>query len=223
MTYVLVSLPGDEATQAADLFAQWLAGTPPLPHAAFHDPAVAHEDVARGVEQTGRAVICSHNGFHDGVHSLRSQATGAPWATAEQIARVFLGARLYAYACETMGRAGKVYLDALGHEAHRLGVAAFAGHAVFFDGGWDQNVLAENVESVRAAVAKVIHAFLDGEDDANKLKLLAWESFDILDTGIVLDDPAVPSAFVVPFALHIAFEHLVVAAGAPPGAVISPG
>jgi hypothetical protein len=219
MSYVLVSLAGDEATQAADRFAQWLARTPPLPHAAFHEPSPAHDDVARGVEQTGRAVVCSHDGVHDGVHSLRSEAAGAPWATAEQIARMFRGARLYAYACNTMGRDGKVDLDALGYEAHRQGVAAFAGHAVFFDGGWEQNVLTENVDAVRAAVARVIHTFLEGEDDAYKLKILAWESFSILEPGaIVLDDITALSAFVVPNALHIAFDHFVIAAGAPPAA-----
>jgi len=214
MSYVLVSLAGDDATRAADGFARWLAQQSPGPHAAFHLPSPAHEDVAHGVERTGRAVVCGHDGLHDGAHSLRSAATGPPWATAAQIGRIFHGARLYAYACNTMGKDGQVDLDALGHEAHRLGVAAFAGHAVFFDGGWEQNVLAENVEPVRAAVASVIHAFLEGEDDASKLKILAWQSFDVLEPGaIVLDDPTQLSVFVVPSALHIAFDHLVVAAG----------
>lgn len=163
-------------------------------------------------------MVCGHDGNHDGVHSFRSEAAGAPWATPEQIGRMFQDARVYAYACETMGRGGKVDLAALGHEAQRQGVAAFAGHTVFFDGGWEQNVLAASLDAVRRAVAGVIHAFLDGEDDTAKLKLLAWESFDLLETGIVLDDPTALSAFVVPTALHLAFDHLVVAAGAAPPA-----
>jgi hypothetical protein len=92
---------------------------------------------------------------------LRSEAGGAPWATPAQLGRTFQGARLYAYACNTMGKDGKV-------------------------------------------------------DDAGKLRILAWESFDLLEPGaIVLDDITALSAFVVPNALHIAFDHFVVAAGAP--------
>ena len=212
MSYVLVSLVGDEATQKADEFASWLEAAHP-PTIVFREASPSHAAVKSAAAGPHRAVVFGHNGSHGGVSSLRAKATGASWATAPELGKLFPGARVYAYACETMGRGDKTDPESLGFAAKAAGVAAFAGHTSFLDAGWEEAVpIASAVEPVRKALGELILAFLGGESDSNKLKLAARASFDILLAGIQLGDPASVSSFQIPLAIHIAVECLVVVA-----------
>jgi hypothetical protein len=210
MSYVLVCLAGDENTQKAAEFADWMATYHP-PSAFFREEAPAHESVAAAVGATNRAMIVGHNGEHCGEASLRAKAAGPAWANAKRLGQTFSGARVYAYACLTMG--GAPFAAALGKEAKDAGVAAFAGHASVFDSGWEDNVGSEGaLEPIRKAVAQLIIAFLEGENDAAKLKLAARESFDMLSAGFSVDDPAGAVALlVVPMGIQYAVEYLAIA------------
>ena len=172
MTYVLVSLVGDDVTQQADVFARQV-GELRSPLRAFHEPSPAHEVVAAANDAVRKAVVVGHNGCHDGSPSLRAHAGGGQWADGEKLGEIFQHSRVYAYACETMGSRGEPDVEALGNLACRAGVAAFAGHAVFVDIGWQQSLASAYRERVTEAVSQMIFAFLDGENDADQLRLIA--------------------------------------------------
>jgi len=211
MSYVLVSLVGDDVTQEADAFARLLRERR-APSRAFHEASPSHESVSSANEAVRRAVIIGHNGRLNGTPSLRSYATGAAWADSERLGTTFKDARVYAYACETMGAGGVPDVEALGNLAHRAGVKAFAGHAVFVDAGWQQSLAAAHRDRVTQALSEMIFAFLDGEDDAGRLKLRARGSFNLFTAGIPLDVQAGLEAFQLPIAIDLAVEHLFVAA-----------
>ena len=212
MSYVLVSLVGDEVTQEADAFARQL-GQRRAPTKSFHEPSPSHEIVSAASEAVLRAVIVAHNGSHDGTPSLRSHASGAGWADGNRIGATFRNARVYAYACETMGKAGLPDVTALGNQAHRSGVRAFAGHAVFLDVAWQSNLAMKHRDRVIEALCQMVFAFLDGENDANRLRLIARGSYNLFVAGVPLDLGAgSPEALELPIAIELAVEHIVVAA-----------
>jgi hypothetical protein len=177
MSYVLVSLVGDEATQTADAFAAWFAERKP-PAARFREEAPDHDAVASAVRQCGQALVFGH----DGGGTLRARRRGPAWATADQFAHMFRDARTYAYACDTMAERHESDLGAFGHESQRLRVRVFAGHCTGATAAVDSEspVLSE---ALREAVAAVLCAFLDGENDAAHLRLVAEQSFELVDEG----------------------------------------
>ena len=211
MTYVLVSLVGDDVTKEADVFARLLSERR-TPSSSFHEPSPSHQGVSAANEGVRRAVIVAHNGRHEGISSLRSHAAGAKWADGEILGQIFKDARVYAYACDTMGARGIPDVQALGNLAHRAGVRAFAGHAIFVDAGWPQSLSAGHRDRVIAGLSQMIFAFLDGEDDAARLKLVARGSFNIFTAGIPLDLSGGLETFQIPIAIDLAVEHLFVAA-----------
>jgi hypothetical protein len=124
VSYVLVSLLGDDATEANDAFARWFEQSHP-PARAFHGEHPDHEDVAAAIRATPLALVLGH----DGGGSIRGAARGAAWTDPAQFARIFAGARVWVYACLTRGENLEDDLDSFGRRAHGAGVAVFAGHA----------------------------------------------------------------------------------------------
>ncbi len=89
MTFVLVSLLGDDATAANDEFARWFEASH-SPAAAFHGEHPDHEAVAAAVRVTPTALVLGH----DGGGSLRGASSGSPWVNPTEFARIFAGARV---------------------------------------------------------------------------------------------------------------------------------
>ncbi|MBN2495902.1 MAG: hypothetical protein JXR96_15025 [Deltaproteobacteria bacterium] len=177
--YVLVSLVGDEATREADDFALRFEKRRP-PSESFHEPAPNLDDVSAEVAKARQALVFGH----DGGGSLRAFAEGPPWATAEQFGKAFAGSRVYAFACKTMGThlTDDDDVTAFGHAATRSGVSVFAGHCSWATASMEDSP-ADLAVAVWNALADVICAFLDGENDAGRLRLRAEESFDIIEAG----------------------------------------
>jgi hypothetical protein len=177
MSYVLVSLVGDEATQEADKLATWFA-TRRRPVATFAESNPDHDSIRKAVAETPTALVFGH----DGNGSLRATSNGPAWATPEQFARIFQDARVYTYACDTLGDHFEESHDSFGHLAKRHGVRVFAGHCIWATATLDQACQPID-DAVRQALAVVLEAFLDGEDNDVKLRRLAEESFSIIDEG----------------------------------------
>lgn len=106
MSYVLVSLVGDDATAANDEFARAFAVSHRPKH-AFHGESPAHADVAAAVRETKTALVLGH----DGGGSLRGASQGDPWITPQEFAKVFYDARVWVYACDTRGPTMEQDLD----------------------------------------------------------------------------------------------------------------
>jgi hypothetical protein len=164
VTYVLVSLVGDKATQDADLFARWFAARHP-PAAAYHEASPAHATVRDAVRETPAALVFAH----DGGTSVRAIRGGAPWADAHEFARVFEGARVWVYACDTLSAEGEADLTLFGGQAHAEGVRVFAGHygEVTLP---SFPTLPNHMEAMYTAFRQAFVAFLDGENDVYALR-----------------------------------------------------
>jgi len=202
MSFVIVSLVGDEATQAADTFMQWLAvQRPPCCYVAARCPD--REEVRKCAAT--HAIVSGHNGGG----SLRAEPAGEPWLDAPGLGKTFTGARLYAFACYTLsGERGVDDIQAIGYAAVESGVSAFAGHAGWIDASWGERLEEPTLTEVRKAVAEVVWRFLGGENDATKLRLLAEETFSALE---VIDLELGPDGsgglwVTVPYAMHIAMQ-----------------
>ncbi len=130
MKYVLVRLIGDEATRSAASFGDALARIH-QPHAAWEELNPPVDDVARAVAEVGKLVVIGHDGPLGGRHSLRATAQGSVWLDGTQLGQRFRGARIYLWACETLGvdsvrDPGVAYL---GDEAVHAGAASVAGYS----------------------------------------------------------------------------------------------
>lgn len=168
MTYVLVSLLGDEATAANDDFARWFEHAH-APAAAFHGEHPDHEEVARAVQRTPIALVFGHDG--DG--SVRGAANGRPWADPAQFARIFAGARVWVYACETRGQKLDRDLDSFGNQARAGGVAVFAGHCTKITAVPPFTSMPDLRASVYQALARAFRAFIQGVNNAGELQRAA--------------------------------------------------
>lgn len=175
MTYVLISLPGDQASREAADFGAWFAQRR-QPDVTFSEAAPDHSAVRTAVARTRCAVVFGHNGGG----ALRASAGGAPWAGAQEMGQVFGGARVYAFACNTMGEHSADGLRGLGVDAVRAGVHVFAGHPTFVPADTGQDPRGKFHHAIRQAIAAVIVEFLDGCSDEAVLRLRAERSFDIV-------------------------------------------
>jgi hypothetical protein len=168
VSYVLVSLLGDAATEANDAFAQWFAALHP-PSQAFHGEHPDHDVVAAAVRATPLALVLGH----DGGGSVRGAAEGAAWADPEQFARIFAGARVWVYACLTRGERLEDDLESFGRRARGAGVAVFAGHARPINAVLPFVSFPEPRTVVYQALARAFRAFLQGENNARALQRAA--------------------------------------------------
>lgn len=165
MSYVLVSLPGDAATQATDRFARWFEEKCP-PTGSFHERAPHHPDVAKAVGATPKALVFGH----DGGGSLRAEAKGPAWADPDQFAEMFSGARVWVYACGTRAKKLGDDLESFGRRAKAKGVGVFAGHAGPVPAVADLAALPDLRDATYRAFDRVFRAFLGGESSADELR-----------------------------------------------------
>jgi len=175
VTYVLISLPGDEASREADELAEWFA-TRRAPAARFRDEAPDHDAIRAAVVKSPVAILFGHDG--DG--AIRARSKGSAWADARRLGAMFKGARVYAFACNTMGGHSDDDLPALGHDAVKAGVQLFVGHATAVPAGTGHDPRGRYEMEVRRAIGAVLLRFLDGESDERRLRLAAERSFNIV-------------------------------------------
>jgi hypothetical protein len=168
VSYVLVSLTGDEATAANDEFARWFAKEHP-PLLAFHGESPLHEDVAAGVRETKTALVLAH----DGGGSIRGASQGDAWITPQQFAHVFHDARVWVYACDTRGPTLEQDLESFGRIAFESGVRVFAGHASPITAVMPFNLWPDFRTRTYQALARAFRAFIQGENSATVLQQIA--------------------------------------------------
>jgi hypothetical protein len=176
MSYVIVSLPGDQATRDADSFAAWIADRW-QPARFFREVSPEHEQVRQEVARYRRVVIFAHNGGG----TFRASSGGSPWADAKEIGRICKDARVYAFACNTMGIHSDDLRSGLGMDAVKAGVKIFAGHPTAVPPSTDDHPRGRFEQEVRKAIFHTIKLFLDGESDEKKLRLAAERSFNIVE------------------------------------------
>jgi len=164
MTYVLVSLAGDKATQDADRFARWFAERHP-PTAAYHETHPAHPTVRDAVRETGAALVFAH----DGGGSVRSVRGGPRWADAREFAGIFQAARVWVYACDTRSVEVEADLTSFGRLAREEGVGVFAGHCgeVTLP---SLPPLRNTMEAMYQGLDRAFLAFLEGENEEQALR-----------------------------------------------------
>lgn len=168
MTYVLVSLLGDEATAANDEFTRWFEESH-APAATFHDPHPDHDAVTEAVRETPIALVFGH----DGGGSLRGASSGAPWVDPVQFAQIFAGARVWVYACDTRAQTQEDDLDSFGRQARAGGVAVFAGHCTSITAVPPFTSLPGLRSSVYKALARAFRAFIQGQNSPAELRRAA--------------------------------------------------
>ena len=168
MSYVLVSLLGDDATAANDAFARWFEESH-RPKASFHDEHPEREAVAAAVRETRLALVFGH----DGGGSLRGAKGGPPWVDASEFARIFAGARVWVYACDTRAKAQEDDLLSFGRQARDGGVAVFAGHCTSITAVPPCSTMPSLREPVYQAFARAFRAFLQGQNNAEEIRRAA--------------------------------------------------
>lgn len=165
MSYVLVSLSGDEATAANDEFARWFVGSYP-PTRSFHSEHPSHDEVSEAVRQTPVAIVLGHDG--DG--SIRGASKGIPWVDPIQFGRIFSGARVWVYACDTCVDSLEQDLESFSREAIANGVKVFAGHASPIPAVPPFGTMPGIRKQGYEALARAFRAFVRGEDNAGELR-----------------------------------------------------
>ena len=175
MTYALVCLVGDAPTQLAADFARWIAIRRP-PHQAWFESHPTATDVQKAVATTKQLLAFGHNGRLNDEHSMRSHSGSNIWLRGPELGAHFAGARIYLWACETMGAGStrSAEVSSLGDEAIAAGAAVVAGHSVTLSADFSQ-IGGRFSEHFRAALGAMIFSFLDGLDDPAELKLRARE------------------------------------------------
>lgn len=165
---MLVSLLGDAATAANDDFARWFAQSH-VPARAFHGEHPDHDAVAAAVRTTPIALVFGH----DGGGSLRGAASGPPWVDPDEFARIFSGARVWVYACDTRAQTLEDDLVSFGRQARCSGVGVFAGHCTAITAVPPFTSLPDLRISVRQALARAFRAFIQGQNNADELRRAA--------------------------------------------------
>lgn len=171
MSYVLVSLLGDEATEANDEFARWFASQHP-PARAFHAEFPDKNDVATAIQETKTALVLGH----DGGGSLRGASKGSAWIKPEEFAHVFRDARVWVYACDTRGPTLEQDLESFGKIAFEGGVRVFAGHASPITAVMPFRLMPDLRQRWYNALSRAFRAFIQGEDNANELRQVALKA-----------------------------------------------
>jgi hypothetical protein len=168
VTYVLVSLLGDEATAANDVFARWFEASHP-PVGAFHEEHPDPNAVADAVRATPTALVFGH----DGGGSLRGAKGGSPWVNAQEFAQLFAGSRVWVYACDTRAQALEDDLLSLGRQARSGGVTVFVGHCTAITAVPPYTSLPALRASVYHALARAFRCFIQGQNNALELRRAA--------------------------------------------------
>lgn len=168
MSYVLVSLLGDGATELTDAFAKMFAVRYP-PAVAFHEQHPDHDEVAAAIHDTPAALVFGH----DGGGSLRGASNGRRWTNPEEFAQIFQDARVWTFACDTRSPRLEEDLDSFGRLASENGVVVFAGHCAPIPAVPAFHAFPELRNNVHNALDRVFRAFLEGENNAGELRRIA--------------------------------------------------
>lgn len=183
MSYVLVSLVGDEATRELDILSQYIEQQR-LPFAIFRDDNPSHEGVREEVDrlnsdsETASGVIFGHGG--ESSDSLRAyRDPRRVWSTPEQFADVFQNSRVYVFGCQTVSRPDDASIDSFGEEAVRHCVSVFVGHYMKIQPPEiSASLSASQVQQLESATSAAILKFLDGCEDEGELKRVIQDSYD---------------------------------------------
>jgi hypothetical protein len=178
MTYVLVSLPGDEASQEADRLARHLEKKLP-PLCSFHEENPDHEFVTKDMSETKKGVFFGHNGNN----ALKSRRDDEPWVDGARLGNLSKDSRIYVYACKALEDSG----FSLGDEAVKHGAAVVAGHdAPISSPSSDSGFTKEQLSIFRDAAVAMIESFLSGDNDVNALRDAGRKAYNALDEGGLL-------------------------------------
>jgi hypothetical protein len=190
VSYVLVCLVGDEATHRASDFGRWLEQQEPRPRSVLFEPHPAHVPLQSSVTESKTLFVIGHNGRARGVHSLRAEAAGQAWIRGEELGMRFAGARVFAWACETVGEEGTRIegVAHLGDEAVSAGLKGFAGFSIRVPGDLEFQ-FAQQAEHVRRTVHRMALDFFSGLGVA-EIKLNARESFAEALGLVIVQQPA---------------------------------
>ena len=186
MSYVLVSLPGDEATLAADRLSKYLEERVE-PDQPFREECPIHDDVKSAIARTKTGVFFGHNGNN----SLRASATGEPWVDGARLGKIAEDARIYVYACSALDDPE----SSLGAEAVRNGADVVAGHDAWIGSPDREGLTDSQLEILRDAAIAMILAFLGGTNDENELRDAGRKGFNALEKGGLLSVSADGSDF----------------------------
>lgn len=115
---------------------------------------------------------------HDGGGSLRAASAGPSWADTTQFARLFRGARVWAYACDTRAATLEDDLSSFGRMALAGGVRVFAGHASPITAPPPFASLPQLRETTYLAPARGFRCFLQGCDCTAEIRNRALRSRD---------------------------------------------
>lgn len=170
--FVLVTLVGDDATEAAASLAERLAERAPPSVRLTKDDVTAFEDGG------GRTVVIFGHGGAVGLGPTR----GSALLTAEWLAQRFTGGRVFAFACATLPVEDRP--QSLGQRAVDGCVQEFVG----FDG----TVASPNVaaltptqrEAVHDAALAMVEAFLTGEGDERTLEKIGRDAVDGIEDSL---------------------------------------
>jgi hypothetical protein len=170
-------LNGYDATRQAQQFGDWLAAQRP-PIARWDEPRPPVDAVAAAVRQTPSLVVIGHDGPLNDRHSLRAHSHGSVWLDGSELGMKFPGARIYAWACWTLGYESVRDPNTayLGDEAVASGAQAVAGHSIALPANLGAMV-GGSAHFFREPVKAMIFGFLEGEDDAAALRERAQEHF----------------------------------------------
>lgn len=199
MTYVLVSLVGDEATRDANALSLRLEERCPAA-STYRDESPDVDRIEQSMAEVDAAVLFGH----DGGGTLRAFSESERiWADALALGRIFGGARIYIYACDSFQPCG----DSLAELAVNHGVRLVVGHDAPI-GTPDplQGYTQEQLAIVQDAALAMMVAFLGGETDERRLRgiglraRLVHEQRSLLDIGP--DGNAFFSNSLVLFGVH---------------------
>jgi len=182
LSYVLVSLVGDDATRESDHLSQHIEQHR-TPFACFRNEDPSHESIKEAVNrlridfETSSGVIFGHGG--ESGESLKAyRDTSRIWSTPEQFADMFRNSRVYVFACQTVGRPEVEGMESFGEEAIRCSVSVYVGHYMDIASPTSSTGLSEaQVRQLNNAASAAILKFLDGCEDEKELRRVIQDAF----------------------------------------------
>jgi hypothetical protein len=132
---------------------------------AFFGAHPGHDLVAEKVKEVGLAIVMGH----DGGGTLRAASDGPPWADADQFARMFAGARVWVYACDSCSRT-QDDLGSFGARAVAQGVRIFVGHTSPITAPPPFDSIPQLRDATYRALARGFRRFLLGSDSATEIR-----------------------------------------------------
>lgn len=196
MSYVLVHLRGDRATEHADRLVVYLQGRRmPLQMVAGESPT--HHEVANALTADPVASgVCVGHGSPTGLGPEPHRI----WADAARLGRTFHDRRLYVFACDTAGG-----LDSLAARSVAAGVRVFVGH----EGTIEAPLPPAEQRMVEAVAGAAILAFIDGEDDEQALRAAIDDAaLELVPLDIPIDHAALAARAPNAWSQSCLFERL---------------